>query len=446
MKDILEDHTPQIPREALKEPKKLKKTDVMMKRPSGMNREVYALLYSDSKDSAMSSTLMPTDTGSGYRQPKARLGRKHARAWQWISFTNPAREDGLVLSHWRRVADEAKPYAFAQFNKSVDAPVYSKEEYTKYLTEENWSMDETDHLVDLCQQFDVRFSIVQDRFDSERYQKRSTEDLKERYYSVCNRLTKARNPISYDEGQLIAYDAPHERRRKLQLERLLNRTSQQVEQEETLVAELKKIEMRKKEREKKQQDLQKLISAAEQNTDSKKSSLKKSFSSSIKKLKGSSLNPTQPKTESSVVFKSYDKSAGVSLRCSKTKTPMTLGQKKAKMIEQLLEEIGVGPRPMPTEQICVQFNDLRNDILLVLDLKAARDACEFELQALKHRYESLPSARQGKIALHDLAVTSSKKPLSSGLQQLTDMPATSSSGRKRRATALTDSVKKYRKS
>ena len=61
------------------------------------------------------------------------------------------------------------------------------------------------------------------------------------------------------------------------------------------MAELKKIEMRKKEREKKQQDLQKLISAAEQNTDSKKSSLKKSFSSSIKKLKGSSLNPTQPK-------------------------------------------------------------------------------------------------------------------------------------------------------
>ena len=34
-----------------------------------------------------------------------------------------------------------------------------------------------------------------------------------------------------------------------------------------LLAELKKIEMRKKEREKKQQDLQKLISAAEQNAE-----------------------------------------------------------------------------------------------------------------------------------------------------------------------------------
>ena len=37
--------------------------------------------------------------------------------------------------------------------------------------------------------------------------------------------------------------------------------------EEVLVAELKKIEMRKKERERKQHDLQKLISAAEHNTE-----------------------------------------------------------------------------------------------------------------------------------------------------------------------------------
>ena len=131
---------------------------------------------------------------------------------------------------------------------------------------------------------------------------------------------------SCDESQLIAYDAPHEQKRKIQLERLLNRsrrkpstpdepllltlslvsslppflppspppsvpssllplfppsllpllppsphllfrTKEQVEEEEMLLAELKKIEMRKKEREKKQQDLQKLISAAEHNAE-----------------------------------------------------------------------------------------------------------------------------------------------------------------------------------
>ena len=45
-------------------------------------------------------------------------------------------------------------------------------------------------------------------------QKRSVEDLKERYYSVCNRLVKAR---SGDESQMVAYDAPHEVKRKMQV-------------------------------------------------------------------------------------------------------------------------------------------------------------------------------------------------------------------------------------
>ncbi len=43
--------------------------------------------------------------------------------------------------------------------------------------------------------------------------------------------------------------------------------SHQVEEEETLIAELKKIELRKKEREKKAQDLQKLITAADNNAE-----------------------------------------------------------------------------------------------------------------------------------------------------------------------------------
>ena len=37
-------------------------------------------------------SLIPTDTGCGYRQPKARLGRKHVRPWKWMTFTNPARQ------------------------------------------------------------------------------------------------------------------------------------------------------------------------------------------------------------------------------------------------------------------------------------------------------------------------------------------------------------------
>lgn len=56
----------------------------------------------------------------------------------------------------------------------------------------------------------------------------------------------------------------------------------QVEQEEILIAELKKIELRKKEREKKQQDLQKLITAAEQSADTGHKSVKKGPSANKK--------------------------------------------------------------------------------------------------------------------------------------------------------------------
>ena len=108
-------------------------------------------------------------------------------------------------------------------------------------------------------QFDLRFVIIQDRFDTEKFQvcyllchfpfdlppslflsllsfnpyvslvpqKRSVEDLKAHYYSVYNRLLKLRDP-SVEDSQLISYDAPHETKRKAQLERLFNRTKEQV--------------------------------------------------------------------------------------------------------------------------------------------------------------------------------------------------------------------------
>ena len=77
----------------MQDSRKSKKSDSSngFRRPTGMNREVYALLYSDKKDRPSSPSLIPTDVGTGYRQPKARLGRKHVRPWKWMPFTNEAR-------------------------------------------------------------------------------------------------------------------------------------------------------------------------------------------------------------------------------------------------------------------------------------------------------------------------------------------------------------------
>lgn len=64
-----------------------------------------------------SPPLASSDTCHGYKQMKAKLGRRHVRPWKWVPFINPARTDGAKLYHWRRAADEGKEYPFARFNK-----------------------------------------------------------------------------------------------------------------------------------------------------------------------------------------------------------------------------------------------------------------------------------------------------------------------------------------
>lgn len=66
------------------------------------------------------------------------------------------------------------------------------------------------------------------------------------------------------EKKGFSFDSEHERKRKEQMKKLLDRTQKDIEEEQMLLNELKKIEARKKERDRKTQDLQKLISQADQ--------------------------------------------------------------------------------------------------------------------------------------------------------------------------------------
>lgn len=45
--------------------------------------------------------------------------------------------------------------------------------------------------------------------------------------------------------------------------------------------------------------------------------------------------------------------------------------------------------PMPTEDICIHFNELRSDMVLLYELKSALATCEYDLQTLRHQYEAL---------------------------------------------------------
>ena len=47
-----------------------------------------------------------------------------------------------------------------------------------------------------------------------------------------------------------------------------------------------------------------------------------------------------------------------------------------------------------------QYNELRQDIVLLYELKLALANCQYELQTLRHRYETLATDRVGDFAFY----------------------------------------------
>ena len=79
---------------------------------------------------------------------------------------------------------------FSVYEQQVEVPSYSDLEYQQHLSDDSWSRQETDYLMDLSRKFDLRFIIMHDRWDRINYPNRSIQDMKERYYSICSVLAK----------------------------------------------------------------------------------------------------------------------------------------------------------------------------------------------------------------------------------------------------------------
>jgi DNA methyltransferase 1-associated protein 1 len=70
-----------------------------------------------------------------------------------------------------------------------------------FLPDDDWTQAETTYLFSLLRTYDLRFVIAADRYDFEGGPKRSIEDIKSRYYSVCRRLVRTR-PTGDEAGKM----------------------------------------------------------------------------------------------------------------------------------------------------------------------------------------------------------------------------------------------------
>jgi len=87
------------------------------------------------------------------------------------------------------------------------------------------------------------------------------------------------------------------------------------------------------------------------------------------------------------------KSSGVTVRSQRIKLPVSVGLKKTKAIECMLNELSIPAQPPATDEICTEFNELRSEMVLLYELKNALTNCEYEMTSLKHQYEGMVSGK-----------------------------------------------------
>lgn len=237
-----------------------------------------------------------------YEEKKAYRAKRQstgpAKKWIQQPFTNPARSDGLVLKHWRRKptaapavqesedaamqdSENADSYLescadYIKYDIKVDMPTFSDEEYDAHLRSDDWSREETDYLFEVVQDYAYRWAVIWDRYDyrPSRFRQiaqdgavgeqdqalatlpfapsknRSLEDLKARFYEISAKLMKLRIPeVQMDADQystyemLTKFDPGKEMNRKVLAAALINRSMDEVKEEEFLLTELQRINM-----------------------------------------------------------------------------------------------------------------------------------------------------------------------------------------------------------
>lgn len=143
----------------------------------------------------------------------------------------------------------------------------------------DWDRRETDCLFDLVQRFGLRFIVIADRFAHEyanNYEiggaaqvvgnlplrqarkDRTVDELKERYYTVCKEVLTLRgdkqNPIVVQP-----FNFEMEVRRKVNLEKIFQRTKDMIVTEKYHISQLKKIDSKIKKEIKEEKQIEKLL-------------------------------------------------------------------------------------------------------------------------------------------------------------------------------------------
>ncbi|KIL70187.1 hypothetical protein M378DRAFT_183754 [Amanita muscaria Koide BX008] len=397
-------------------PQPKKSSSFTTKKPEGISRELYSLI-------GPSAPTLAAQLAKPRLKQRPNLGTAGKARWEYRSFKNPGRTDGLELRHWVKASNDANAeYPFAKYNVRPASYAYSEEEYTKFLEDSEWTKAETDHLFALVEEYDTRWYVVYDRYDFPGSE-RSIEDLKDRYYSVSRKLIR-NQPWDGDENaktQLLAsfqFDKERELTRKKYLRSLDNRTPEQIAEEEALYVEIRRLEQNERKFKKERDELLRTLAGIESGLpDIVEDEMPVAFATDTKKKKkGGIMDLDSPLTPSSISLgppivkraqtaksAAYDaqhcivrtdllqtttntKSAHTPAYLRSFKLPIPK-QAIAPKVTQALAELGIlhTRLVMPTRDNCAQLEQLVEATTTLIDTKRMVDKVDYDIKVLKTR-------------------------------------------------------------
>ncbi|KAI0751099.1 hypothetical protein C8Q80DRAFT_1217958 [Daedaleopsis nitida] len=398
------------------------------RKPDGIPRELYALI-------GPSAPSLAAQFAKPRLKQKPNLSSGGSVKWEWRSFKNGARSDGLRLSHWAKsTTDPEADYPFAKYNVQCTPYVYTQDEYTRFLQgDSSWTKEETDHLFNLVREYDGRFFVVHDRYEYPDGPSRTLEDLKDRYFTVCRALVRNRPWVGDTPGKnallsSLSFDKEREITRKNYVATLETRTPEQVAEEDALYLELEKLKENERRFKRDRDELLRTLCGIESGLPDihvdDDSLLGTSVDTKQKKKKGvaSSVEPQTPVTPSSATVialpqppkKTSTKSSAAYdlLHCitrsdveqsgSSTKAAhvpahfrgLKIAQPKgavAPRVHQLLGELGISHNRlvMPTRDNLAKFSSLIDAAQQLVEIKKAVDKYDQDIEMIKARLAGL---------------------------------------------------------
>ena len=352
--------------------------------------------------------------------------------WVWAPFTNPARTDNLKLVHWQRAEDVNKDYDFAKLNQNIDIVEFSKEEYDTLIkpNDRNWNYEQTCYLWDLIKRYELRFIVIMDRFDEEKYGERTVESLKDRYYSVARTILESRKMFDHPIIK-SGYNYEQEMRRRTYLEKTMKKSFAELKEENLLFEMAENLNKKMEKNEKFEKAIhQKLNELKFQNYSTTNSSNvpnntiqipmvvedgdnslngysenknintnlammnENIFTQSLSQPNKINIDPLSAENDNNQTFEDFIKcnitknDSFVFLRSQKIRHNLPVSEKIQERVNNYMNEFNLNPQKLiPTAKVEIAYDNLRNNIILFTSLKKFLEKKEKEYTFLQSKFK-----------------------------------------------------------